>query len=64
MYGAKPFSFASDGCYRTATGSQAKAPAPLDRKSLCVSVGQALSPANSELVSIFCIPSERLTSVF
>src|SRR5476649_2053508 len=26
--------------------SQAKAPAPLDRKSLCVNVGQALPPAN------------------
>jgi hypothetical protein len=28
-------------------GSQAKAPAPLDRTSLCVNVGQALPPANS-----------------
>jgi len=30
-------------------GSQAKAPAPLDRKSLCVKVGQTLSSANSGL---------------
>jgi hypothetical protein len=34
-------------------GSQAKAPAPLDRMSLCVNVGQALSPADSALMPIF-----------
>jgi hypothetical protein len=34
-------------------GSQAKAPAPPDRKSLCVNVGQALSPANCALMPIF-----------
>jgi len=34
-------------------GSQAKAPAPPDRKSLRVNVGQALPPANSALIPIF-----------
>ena len=37
---------------REKIGSQAKAPAPLIRKSLCVNVGQALSPANPALVPI------------
>jgi hypothetical protein len=37
---------------REKIGSQAKAPAPLIRKPLSVSVGQALSPANSDLIPI------------
>jgi hypothetical protein len=40
-------------------GSQAKAPAPLNRKSLCVNVGQTLSSANSVLMPIFFTASER-----
>jgi len=50
---------ATNDRYRTATvrirekiGSQAKAPVPLIRKSLCVNLGQALSPANPALVPI------------
>ena len=46
--------------YRAATvrscekiGSQAKAPAPLNRKSLCVNVGQTLPSANPARVPIF-----------
>jgi hypothetical protein len=38
---------------REKMGSQAEAPAPLIRKSLCITVGQALPPANSELTPIF-----------
>jgi hypothetical protein len=34
-------------------GSQAKAPAPLDRKPFSVTVGQALPPANSDHMPIF-----------
>jgi hypothetical protein len=38
-------------------GSQAKAPAPLDRKSLCVNVGQALSPG---VLSMICIQGVKV----
>ena len=38
---------------REKIGSQAKAPAQLIRKSLCVSVGQTLSSANPALLPIF-----------
>jgi hypothetical protein len=38
---------------REKKGSPAKAPAPPDRKSLYVTVGQALLPANSERMPIF-----------
>jgi hypothetical protein len=34
-------------------GSQAKAPVPLDRKPLGVTVGQTLSSANAEFMPIF-----------
>jgi len=34
-------------------GSQAKVPAPLDREALCITMGQALPPANFELMPIF-----------
>ncbi len=34
-------------------GSQAKAPAPLNRKSLCVNVGQTLPSANPARLPIF-----------
>jgi hypothetical protein len=36
-------------------GSQAKAPAPLNRESLCVNVGQTLSSANPALIPIFSL---------